>query len=334
MNRIQYIDISKGIGIILVVIGHCLNMQSTIGNWIYSFHMPFFFFISGYCYNELKYNTLNVLIISRFKQLILPYYNFAFMILLANSFLLPRSSEFFETFLLNTKAFLSTGSLGALWFLPILFLSGILFYFIRKIKQSKILIIIFLVLSILPFVLIKYIEPPYSLLSLFGATCFFAFGFFSKNQLKSIYEKINLKYITILVFVFFIVTVLFSLLARRQINLIEYALNSYLQYYFAAFTGIFFIFYLSIFIEKVFKSNMFLSILNFLTYLGKNTLIIMATHFFFITLSANYIRSIIPSFIAYKVIEQIFVWSLVILSIYLINNYFSWIIGRTKKASI
>lgn len=54
-SRLQYIDISKGIGIILVVLMHIIfssdkfNDVSYIRNYIYSFHMPLFFIISGYC---------------------------------------------------------------------------------------------------------------------------------------------------------------------------------------------------------------------------------------------------------------------------------------------
>ena len=48
-KRVPYVDIARGIGIILVVIGH--NDFSLIAPFahklIYSFHMPMFFFISG-----------------------------------------------------------------------------------------------------------------------------------------------------------------------------------------------------------------------------------------------------------------------------------------------
>ena len=48
-KRVGYIDIAKGIGIILVVMGH--NDFALISPFahklIYSFHMPMFFFMSG-----------------------------------------------------------------------------------------------------------------------------------------------------------------------------------------------------------------------------------------------------------------------------------------------
>lgn len=45
-KRIEWIDVAKGICIVLMVVGHT-RLPSIISNWIWSFHMPFFFFISG-----------------------------------------------------------------------------------------------------------------------------------------------------------------------------------------------------------------------------------------------------------------------------------------------
>lgn len=48
----NYWNIVKGIGIFLVVLGH---INTPLTDYIYLFHMPFFFFISGFLYNEEKY---------------------------------------------------------------------------------------------------------------------------------------------------------------------------------------------------------------------------------------------------------------------------------------
>jgi len=52
-KRIEYIDIARGIGILLVVLGHNdFGYISPFGyKVIYSFHMPLFFFLSGYFLN-------------------------------------------------------------------------------------------------------------------------------------------------------------------------------------------------------------------------------------------------------------------------------------------
>lgn len=41
-ERLSWLDVLKGIGIILVVMGHIYS-NSIIFNWLYSFHMPLFF---------------------------------------------------------------------------------------------------------------------------------------------------------------------------------------------------------------------------------------------------------------------------------------------------
>lgn len=45
-KRILWIDYCKVIGICLVLIGHTYP-NNPITDWLYSFHMPLFFFISG-----------------------------------------------------------------------------------------------------------------------------------------------------------------------------------------------------------------------------------------------------------------------------------------------
>ena len=46
-NRVGWIDCLKALGIYLVILGHTLK-DSYLSVWIYSFHMPLFFILSGY----------------------------------------------------------------------------------------------------------------------------------------------------------------------------------------------------------------------------------------------------------------------------------------------
>ena len=46
-NRIDFIDIAKGIGMFLVIVGH-VETYDFINRMIYSFHMPLFFVLSGF----------------------------------------------------------------------------------------------------------------------------------------------------------------------------------------------------------------------------------------------------------------------------------------------
>lgn len=53
IKRLEYVDIMRGIAITLVVAGHVIQFNGIPTNnptfeFIYSFHMPLFFAISGY----------------------------------------------------------------------------------------------------------------------------------------------------------------------------------------------------------------------------------------------------------------------------------------------
>jgi acyltransferase len=47
-NRVEWVDTAKGLGIFLVVLGHALPGSDIATTVIWSFHMPLFFFLSGF----------------------------------------------------------------------------------------------------------------------------------------------------------------------------------------------------------------------------------------------------------------------------------------------
>ena len=80
-QRLDYLDIAKGIGILLVIIVHCqMGRIGCIHSIIYSFHMPLFFFLSGVCFSN-KY-TFWALAKKRFRQMILPTFWFSLISIL------------------------------------------------------------------------------------------------------------------------------------------------------------------------------------------------------------------------------------------------------------
>lgn len=58
-DRISWIESLKGIGIILVVLGHTFWGGTKV---IYAFHMPLFFFVSGMLFKEETRNPKKYLI--------------------------------------------------------------------------------------------------------------------------------------------------------------------------------------------------------------------------------------------------------------------------------
>lgn len=83
-TRIVWLDMAKGLGIMLVLLGHAPRDEmlisypliSFIKHFIYLFHMPLFFFISGITFSLIKYNDNNEKVIEylikKLKRLVLP----------------------------------------------------------------------------------------------------------------------------------------------------------------------------------------------------------------------------------------------------------------------
>lgn len=74
--RIFWVDTAKGVGIFLVILGHLVTYGSPIFNWIFCFHMPLFFFLSGYVY---KYDpSFSRCLKKTVTSLVLPYFLISF----------------------------------------------------------------------------------------------------------------------------------------------------------------------------------------------------------------------------------------------------------------
>lgn len=135
-KRIEYIDIARGIGILLVVMGH--NDFALVSPFayqvIYSFHMPLFFFLSGYFINT----TIGFwdFFKKRFNSLLKPFLFTLFLIYFGS---LSFGKMGFETAILRiVKSLYGTGRYidwVQLWFLPHLFvvsLYAFVFYALMK----------------------------------------------------------------------------------------------------------------------------------------------------------------------------------------------------------
>lgn len=75
-ERIGWIDSLKGLAIFAVVLGH-QHPPYLLKPWIYSFHVPLFFFIAGHLYHPEKYARFRDLLKRRAQNLLLPYFIFS-----------------------------------------------------------------------------------------------------------------------------------------------------------------------------------------------------------------------------------------------------------------
>ena len=77
-NRIQWIDVAKAIGILLIILSHTLE-NGLFRQAIFSFHVPLFFFLSGLTYHGVKKGVWK----KRFFRLYLPYVIFSLVSIMA-----------------------------------------------------------------------------------------------------------------------------------------------------------------------------------------------------------------------------------------------------------
>lgn len=73
VNRIDYIDVFRGFGILLMVIDH-IGMGYKFSYFVHAFHMPMFFFLSGFFFKMPKYG--GGFIRKKMRSLLLPYFFF------------------------------------------------------------------------------------------------------------------------------------------------------------------------------------------------------------------------------------------------------------------
>ena len=83
-NRNRWLDIAKGIAIILMVAGHT-PIPSVMSHFIYAFHMPLFFISSGLVSNYEKYSLVDY-IKHKSYTLLLPFVCYSTIVAFFNVF--------------------------------------------------------------------------------------------------------------------------------------------------------------------------------------------------------------------------------------------------------
>jgi fucose 4-O-acetylase-like acetyltransferase len=124
-RRETWLDIVKGIGIILVVLGHT-QTDLSFRYMLYWFHMPLFFAISGYLFRPVAdWQSFGSFVKKRALQLLLPYA--AALVLLTIIQCLVNRSLFIDWRSVGLGGKFLYGDGVALWFLTCMFMTQVLF---------------------------------------------------------------------------------------------------------------------------------------------------------------------------------------------------------------
>lgn len=341
-KRISYIDMAKGIGILLVVIGHFGLPSEALLTWIFSFHMPLFFILSGMLlsHTNAPEQDLSACIKKKAKNLLIPYFTFSVLSMVFSALLdTAEFRSYLPYALLSTVTFYG---ISVLWFLPALFFGEVLFLFIRK--HTSLLMSVLLSFGICLLTVFSantyhyhYVTNFESYLSLLGAfliavfvrtgmaVTFLAFGyylhhfFFGKKTQRCTY---------LIPAALFLALNLYLSFKNGYVDLNYLLFNNYLLYFSASITGSLAVICLCAALPEI----------KLLSNIGKNSFIIMVTHmncrFLGIcTAIGNLVLSMLPFLgqIGYFLISAVCMILLEAAAIRVIPRYFPFLIGRKRN---
>ena len=135
-KRIEWLDIAKGIGIFLVVYAHA---RAPYNSYIYNFHMPLFFLISGILYKSGR--DLKSYIFRKIQTLYIPFVSWNLIFIIGKSIL--RHQEISVDYIIEVILTLQKDGefLGATWFLGALFLITVIYklldYYISDMPSKR-----------------------------------------------------------------------------------------------------------------------------------------------------------------------------------------------------
>lgn len=283
MGRIQYIDLAKGFGIMLVVVYHIYyhlhNMQVIMP--ISLFMLPLFFFLSGLFFKE--YGCFSEFIIRKINKLLIPFLFFY----LVTSVAMPNALYMLGFKIEHTETLGHINALWAfigesfsnepIWFLWAFFLLNIIFYFILvPIKaissNSKVIVLSLLVIGFAVglFGSAYLAAPPQCDLPGFVDSAMSALPFFVMGYLFNRYTDILVpnkwdKYLPVIIVVCFAVAFYVDGDCSYKQNV--YDVNPIVQYV-CGMMGV---------LGVVFTAKM-LRNLPFVAYWGRYSLMILVTH--------------------------------------------------------
>lgn len=334
-NRLYTIDALKAFGIFCIVLGH--NNYAQAGNYIYSFHIPLFLFVSGLMFDVNRYKSIGNFIKRRFQNILIPYFLISFLLYIFWFFAGRKFGSSVQMELSPLKNFIGIFYAQGeneymdwgiqMWFLPCLFLISVIYFYLAR-YNNKIIIAALVLSGITGYFLPNFLERhlPWSIDIVFTAILFYGTGHLLREFLLDniLVHKKSATTIFILIIALCFNIVFFYL--NGKIDISKGIYNNYLYMYLSGIGG----------------SVFYLLLLNYLprikivSYIGINTLLIMAFHLRAMTL-IKFIQIYILHIEFNMTVFLSFFYSflqlgLLIPLIWLINKYFPLLAGKGIRA--
>lgn len=353
-SRNNWVDIAKAIAMFCIVLGH-VDIKSNIQDFVYSFHIPVFIFLSGYCFSDKE--KFSAFLKKKLLRIIVPYFFFGILAIVVYLLLGKYMVESALTSLGKCLYGLLIGNVKSncmgfnlhLWFLPFIFSMSVIFYGLKKftdfvalklrVKNSVAYIVLFAVTFIVSVLILNFktkIFFPFSMEIAVREMPFFSLGFMMKYSGKiscdircKSAKRIIIYSVSLVVF-----SAILVLFAYKNINHIpngdfsvRYNRDIYgvpLYFYCAAFAGI----------GAVVCLSKLLPPFKWLIYFGRNTLAVLVMQKFFIMPARIIIEKLsvgnwlcIPASVLFSAV----VIALCLLADLIIKKFFPFVYGVPYK---
>lgn len=283
-SRNYTISIAKAIGIILMVIGHVYDKESWGIHFIYMFHMPLFFILSGYFFVQpMSRENVFQYCWKRIKGLYIPFLKWTLFFIAIHNLLLQFQigsdvydlSMILKYILISALTFVGTEPvLVGFWFLKALFTAAV-FYELLSYACIKINVSFYVIpLVVLVLILMQMFFDMHSktLLGMTLGTLYMFFGTFLKKNLILFTKDIYLIGLCCCLLVFLISRFYTDVYTTEMLQVDKITV---LPFVITGFMGGVFVLSLSVFLSD----NLHFLLRNFIAYIGNNTLVILALHY-------------------------------------------------------
>lgn len=325
-ERIKWLDILKGFLIITVMIGHSGVCPVGFRAWIYSFHVPAFFIVSGYTFQIREEKSFVRYVVKKARTLLVPAMVFGMISCVYYYFFVSKSIFLEQNFLYNLALQSRVAVYPVSWFCISLFVSEIVLFVIFKLcKKEHIRFLMIMILSLASYCYVDSISKilPWCI-DVLGITLLFLYiGYVMR--IKNILAKLNTyKYVSIIILL--VINIIFANMnyqyLNMQVDLYYNLVGNYVYYYIASIAGT--LIFMMIFYQKR-------KIIT-LEYIGVNSMV-------YYTLHSVLYETIWIYIMENKIIVNFYYCPLFIIIIlivlfpitYIINHFFPFVLGKKKE---
>lgn len=323
-KRIQWLDVVKGISIFFVVLVHTLNSESQWVKYASTFFMPLFFFTSGLTFKLKPSESDKDFLTKKIKFLLVPYFSFA-MLGIPFQIVQAKMDGSNINFIRSLLGVFNASEIwnGPLWFLPCIFITHVLYFFISKrIKKDPLKLLAIFVLTIVGFLLSFMFEHKlfWRIDTALAMLSFYYLGDIMKYKLKNPLKGKDFFITLIYLFVNLVVGMKFNGL----VAVAESQYSNHLYFYISAISGI--LFYVSL--SKIIASNLYRTTF-ILSYLGRTTMYILCMHWFVLTVLSFVQNNFIPS-VGIPLVKTVLTIIILIPIIQIVKRYFNFLYGKSN----